>query len=428
VTAPAELRVTRMGAAGDGIAALADGTACFIPRALPGETVRVTSGPRGRDGVRARLDAVLTHSADRVAPPCAHFTQGCGGCAVQHWTPGAQAGWKRDRVAEALSRAGFPNAPVAPTIATPMGLRRRADLGLRRGPEGIRIGFHVAGSPEVLDLVACPVLDPRLVALIDPLRALLRRLPALRREGSGVVNLLDTGPDLLLRTDGPIGPAERALLAAFATQAGLPRIAWAQGSAVPEVAVQHGPVGIALSGVTVAPPPGAFLQASPAGEAAIIAAVLAGLPARLAGRGRIADLHAGLGTLSIPLAARGRVAAFEGDAAAVGALAAAAGRAGLPLAATRRDLARQPLGVAELAPFAAVVLDPPFAGAAEQAALLARSAVPVVVYVSCSPAALSRDARAFAQAGWQVTAATPVDQFVHSAQVEAVVVLARAKR
>ncbi len=428
MTAPIDLRVTRMGAAGDGIAVLPDGTTCFIPRALPGETVRAIPGPRGRDGVRASLDAVLAAAPDRVSPPCQHFAEGCGGCAVQHWDGGAQAGWKRGRVAEALSRAGFPDAPVAPTIATPMGMRRRADLALRRGAGGIRIGFHAGGSAEVLDLTECPVLDPRLVALLPPLRALLRRLPALRREGSAVVNLLDTGPDLLLRTDGPITPAERALLAAFATEAGLPRIAWAQGTAPAEVAVQHGPVGIALSGVTVAPPPGAFLQASPAGEAAIIAAVLAALPARLAGRGRIADLHAGLGTLSIALAGRGRVAAFEGDAAAVAALSAAAGRAGLPLAATRRDLARQPLTVAELAPFAAVVLDPPFAGAPDQAALLARSAVPVVVYVSCNPAALSRDVRPFAAAGWQVVAATPVDQFVHSAQVEAVVALTRSKR
>ncbi len=120
--------------------------------------------------------------------------------------------------------------------------------------------------------------------------------------------------------------------------------------------------------------------------------------------------------------------AFESDAAAVAALSAAAGRAGVPVTAQRRDLVRQPLSVAELAPFAAVVLDPPFAGAAEQATLLARSAVPVVVYVSCNPAALSRDGRAFAAAGWQVVAATPVDQFVHSAQVEAVVAFARPSR
>lgn len=211
------------------------------------------------------------------------------------------------------------------------------------------------------------------------------------------------------------------MLAAFAQAEGIPRIAWALKDGPAEVAAQLGPATIALSGVPVAPAPGAFLQASPEGEAAIIAAVLAALPAKLAGRGRIADLHAGLGTLSFPLAARGRVTAFEGDAAAVAALSAAAGRSGLPVTAMRRDLARQPLSAAELAPFAAVVLDPPHAGAPEQVALLARSAVPLVVYVSCNLAALARDAKAFALQGWRVGAATPVDQFVHSAQAEAVV-------
>jgi 23S rRNA (uracil1939-C5)-methyltransferase len=421
------LRIDAMGAAGDGIARDAAGT-LFVPRALPGELVEAEPGPRGRDGARARLVRVVEPSAARVAPPCAHFAEGCGGCAVQHWSPAAQADWKRERLAEALSRAGFPDARVAPTVTTPVGRRRRADLALRRVDGSVRIGFHAAGSAAVLDIAACPVLDPRLVALLDPLRDLLRRLPALRRAGSAVVNLLDTGPDLLLRTDGAPDAAGRALLAGFAAEAGLARIAWAGGDGAAEVAAQRGPVAIALSGVAVAPPPGAFLQASPEGEAAIIAAVLDALPQRLAGRGRIADLHAGLGTLSIPLAARGRVAAFEGDAAAVAALSAAAGRAGLRLAATRRDLARQPLGLAELAPFAAVVLDPPFAGAPEQMALLARSAVPLVVAVSCNPAALARDARAFARAGWQVAAATPIDQFVHSAQLEAVVAFARGAR
>jgi 23S rRNA (uracil1939-C5)-methyltransferase len=416
-----DLTIERMGAGGDGVAA----GPVYVPRALPGERVRVRPAGKRGDGQAAVLEAVLIPGHDRVPPPCPHFDDGCGGCAVQHWAPAAQAAWKQARLAEALARAGFPAAPVGPTVTTPPGRRRRADLALRRAPGGVVLGFHRAGSAEVLDLVACTVLDPRIVALFAPLRGMLRRLQALRRDGSAVVNLLDTGPDLLLRTDGPLTAADRALLAAFATEAGLPRIAWAARDGPAEIAAQHGPATITLSGAEVAPPPGAFLQASPEGEAAIVAAVLAALPARLAGRGRIADLHAGLGTLSVPLASRGRVAAFEGDADAVVALSAAAGRAGVRVTATRRDLARQPLTVAELAAFAAVVLDPPHAGAAEQAALLARSQVPVVVYVSCNPVALSRDARAFALAGWHVAAATPIDQFVHSAQLEAVVAFTR---
>jgi 23S rRNA (uracil1939-C5)-methyltransferase len=328
----------------------------------------------------------------------------------------------------ALARGGFPEAPVAETITTPPGVRRRADFAIRRGTDGLRLGFHAAGSAAILDIATCPVLHPRLVALLKPLRDLLPRLPALKRDGSAVLNLLDTGPDLLLRTDGTLDAAGRALLAGFAAAHGLPRIAWARSNGLPEIAAQLGPVAITLSGVAVTPAPGAFLQASPEGEQAIIAAMLAALPAKLAGRGRIADLHAGFGTLSLALARRGRVTAFESDGAAVAALANAAARAGLPLAATRRDLVRQPLTVAELAPFAAVVLDPPFAGAEEQAGLLARSAVPAVIYVSCNPQALARDLRFFADQGWRVDAATPIDQFLWSSQLEAVVALSRTNK
>jgi 23S rRNA (uracil1939-C5)-methyltransferase len=419
------LTVTAIGAGGDGIAHHA-GATIFLPHALPGEEVEAQLSGRRGDGQAGVVEAVLSPSPDRIAPPCIHFEQGCGGCAVQHWAPAAQAAWKRERLREALSRAGYPDAVVAETVTTPVGRRRRADFGVRRGPGGITIGFHQAGSAQLLDLVECIVLDPRLVALIAPMREMLRRLPALRREGSAVVNLLDTGPDIVLRTDGPITATERVALAAFARDCGIARIAWALKDGTAEVAAQTGPATIILSGAELAPAPGAFLQASPEGEAAIIAAVLAALPAKLAGRGRIADLHAGLGTLSIPLAKRGRVTAFESEALAVTALGAAAGRAGVPVTAVRRDLDRQPLTIAELAPFAAVVLDPPHSGAVEQVKLLARSAVPAVIYVSCNPAALSRDARAFSEAGWALAAATPIDQFVHSAQLEAVVAFTRA--
>ena len=419
-----EVLIERMGAGGDGIAP----GPIYVPQGLPGERLHVEINGKRGDGALATIHEILNPSLDRIAPACAHFLEGCGGCALQHWAPTPQAAWKRERLRVALARGGFAEAPVAETITTPAGARRRADFAIRRGTDGLRLGFHAAGSAAILDIAACPVLHPRLVAVLKPLRDLLPRLPALKRDGSAVLNLLDTGPDLLLRTDGTLDAAGRALLAGFAAAHGLPRIAWARGNGVPEIAAQLGPVAITLSGVAVTPTPGAFLQASPEGEQAIIAAMLAGLPAKLAGRGRIADLHAGFGTLSLALARRGRVTAFESDSAAVAALANAAAKAGLPLAATRRDLVRQPLTVAELAPFAAVVLDPPYAGAEEQAALLARSAVPAVIYVSCNPQALSRDLHFFADQGWRVDAATPIDQFLWSGQLEAVIALSRPSK
>ena len=427
----ADLLIERIGAAGDGVAALDDGTPVFVAGALPGERVRARLLGRRGEGQAAVAEAILAPGPDRVAPPCPHFLDGCGGCALQHWADAPYAAWKRERVAAALERAGYARPAVAEPARTPPRARRRADFALRRAPDGsVAIGFHLRGSSAVLDLTDCCILDPRLFALLDPLRIALRSLNALRREGSAIVNLLDTGPDLLLRTDAPLTPADRAALAAFAQAQAIARIAHARGDAAPETAAQLGPATIRFAGVEVTPPPGAFLQASPQGEAAIVAAVLAGLPERLSARARIADLYAGVGTLTFPLAARARTFAFEGAAEALAALDAAARRSGVArVEAHRRDLARQPLLPTELAQFAAVVLDPPYAGAAAQVAQIARAAhdarPPRVIYVSCNPAALARDAAVLRRAGYTLLAATPVDQFLWSAQIEAVAVFAR---
>lgn len=419
------LRITALGTQGDGVAALPEGGVAHVPGALPGETVTVR--PQGQ---RAALVAVTVASPERVAPPCPHVAEGCGGCALQHWDLAAQARWKRQRLAEALARAGYQDAPVAETVVTPADSRRRADLALKRAADGsVAVGFHPRGSTAVLDLRECHILRPELVALLPPLRIVLRRLGALARDGAAVVNLLDSGPDILLRTDKPLDPTGRRLLAAFAQQMGIPRIAWAQGTqpgaGVEETAAQSGPVRLMLGGVEVAPPPGAFLQASREGEAAIVAAVMAGLPAKLPARPHLLDLYAGIGTLSFPLSARGRVTAVEGSTAAVAALDAASRKAVARVAAVRRDLARQPFLPAELKAFDAVVLDPPYAGAAEQVAQLARSAVRHVVYVSCNPVALARDAAVLRGAGFGLVAATPVDQFRWSAHLESVVSFSR---
>ena len=395
----------------------------FLAGTLPGERILAQiSGKRGEGHVGEAVE-ILDASPDRVAPPCPHFLVECGACALQHWSMPAYAAWKRARLVDALERAGQPDAAVAEMVIAAPHTRRRADLALKRLHGGaMALGFHTRGSAAVADLSTCHVLDPALVALFRPLRELLRRMPGLKREGSAVLNLLDSGPDLLLRTDGPLDASQRAMLAAFGTAHGIPRIAWALKDGVVENAAQSGPVWLNLSGAKVAPPPGAFLQAAPEGEAAIIAAVMAGLSAqKLPVRARIADLYAGIGTLSFPLSAKGRVAAYEGDAAAISALDAAARKAGGKVEAIRRDLAYRPLLPAELNTFGAVVLDPPYNGAVEQVAQITRSKVPVVIYVSCNPVALARDAAMLVKAGFKVVSAVPVDQFRWSPHLESVV-------
>jgi 23S rRNA (uracil1939-C5)-methyltransferase len=391
--------------------------------ALPGEQVRARPVARRGEGWAATTEAVLAPSAERIAPPCPHFGT-CGGCALQHWQEDAYLAWKSGLLEVALRRAGYDAPALAPITCTPPRARRRMDLAVRRVGHAVRLGLHEAGGREVVDLRCCEVLHPALAALLDPLRAVLAELAALRREGSVAANLLREGPDLLLRTDAELSATDRARLAGFAQAHRLPRIAWARGAAAPEVAAQHGSATIAFHGVTVAPPPGAFLQASEAGEAAIVAVVLAGLPERLPARAHIAELYAGCGTLSFALAARARVAAFEGDAAACAALSAAANHSGLAgrITIAQRDLARRPLSAAELAGFATLVLDPPHAGAAAQMPPIIAARVPRVIYVSCNPAALARDAAMLRAGGYALVSATPIDQFRWSARLESVAV------
>jgi len=410
-----DLRIERMGAGGDGIATGPDGAPVYVPFALPGELVRVTPGARGA----ARLEAVLVPSPDRVAPCCPHHGI-CGNCLLQHWADAPYAAWKTTRLADALAQAGFQAIPLPPIARTPPRARRRADFALARREGRVVAGFHPRGGGPAYDLTDCPVLDPRLVALLPGLRAVLRQVPALRREGAAMVNLLDSGPDLLVRADAEPDQAARNRLIGFARAAGLSRIAWAAGRGRPEPVAVLRPPRITLSGVPVEPPPGAFLQASPQGEAGIVAATVAALD-DLKG-GEVIDLFAGIGTLSFALARRFRVRAVEGDAPALASLDRAARANGLgPRVRTEcRDLARRPLMGGELDRCAAVVLDPPYTGAAPQVAAIAASRVRRVVYVSCNPAALARDAGTLRKAGFRAVTAVPVDQFLWSPHLESV--------
>ena len=276
----------------------------------------------------------------------------------------------------------------------------------------------------IVDIEQCCVLDPALVGLLAPLRHMLTTMSGLRKAADLAINLLDNGADLLIRADAPASAADRVRLAAFADAHHIARISWAVGAGVPETAAQFRVPVIDFGGAVVAPPPGAFLQASRQGEAAIMGAVRAALP-KLSARSLIIELYAGVGTLSLPLSAHGRVRAFEGAANAYAALRQAAG--GTRIEAVHRDLVRQPLQLRELKDAACVVLDPPFGGAPAQMEALAASGVPVI-YVSCSPAALTRDAAVLARAGYALTPVTPVDQFLWSAQVEAVCAFATMRK
>lgn len=419
--ATTRLTIERLGARGDGIATL-DGKLVYVPYALPGEVVQVEvglgkSGRRG-EGLAAALVRIERPSPERVEPPCRHFGF-CGGCAVQHLADNEYRQWKTGQIVEALGHRGLRDVPVEPMVVTPPQRRRRASFTAQKTRSGTILGFHERASHRLIDLSECPVMLPQIEALIGPLRGLLDKL---LRAGAAqtLVNATDTGLDVSIVARQPLDLAGREMLAGFAAAQSLARLSW-DGE---PVTTRRTPL-LELGELTVEPPPGAFLQASVEGEQAMRHALR-----RWIGKARsLADLYGGIGTLSLPLVPQFRVHLVEGDAAAV---AAAAKTARQPTARSRltveqRDLARRPLAPDELARFDAVVFDPPRAGAAEQAAMLAHSEVPTVIAVSCDPATFARDARLLADGGYRLETVLPIDQFLWSNHVELVAHFAKKR-
>lgn len=419
-----ELRLTieSLGARGDGIGTGADGTRLFVPFTVPGDEVLVrapqTAGPSaiGHAAGRGEVSAWLTRGPGRAEPVCPHFGR-CGGCALQHVESRAYTAWKRARVAAAVARAGADPALVAALVTTAAGQRRRARLAVRRSGSGIRVGFQQARSHALVDVAACPVLDPGLVALLPIVRRLFGAV--LRQPGQAadlLVTRLDAGAhDALLIGPDQLDLQARDALASFADAADLARLSWRRTDHDPIEPVAHRrPVSLSFGRRRVDPPPGAFLQATSEGEDALARFVLAAC----AEAGRVADLYAGCGSFALRLVESGpsgrSVLAAEGDAESLAALRAA----GAPVTTMLRDLARQPLEADLLRGFDAVVLDPPRAGAAAQTAAVANARVPTVVAVSCNPDTWARDARILGQAGYRLQRVVPVDQFLWSRHVE----------
>ena len=415
------LDIEAIGARGDAVARH-EGERVFVDDALPGERHRLHLEPADRQGHRGRSLERLTTSPERVAPPCPHYAD-CGGCALQHWRAAPYATWKRDRVVEALARIGLEDVPVAALVSVPPASRRRARFTAQQTREGIVVGFHQRRGAWITAISECSVLHPSLARLPGPLAPLLEAFPPPRGKALDVTAThSDTGIDLWIRHERHPPPDGLARLAAFAEAADLARLCW--GGRAPEILIERRRPAIRVAGLTLEPPPDAFLQATVASTETMMALTLAGL-----GEARhVADLFAGIGMLSVALLERGRVTAIDQDRGMLAALE-AAGRAGGRsdrLSVRVRDLMRRPLVAAELAAFDAVVLDPPRAGARAQAETLAQAAnVVTVVSLSCNPSTFARDARLLVDGGYRMETVTPIDQFLWSAHVEMIAVFRR---
>jgi 23S rRNA (uracil1939-C5)-methyltransferase len=220
-----------------------------------------------------------------------------------------------------------------------------------------------------------------------------------------------------VRGSGPLNPTQSIALARLAEKHRLARL-----TRHGELVARRAQPTVRMGRATVPLPPGAFLQATAAGEDALARLVAAHVGAAKS----VADLFCGVGPFALRLAERAKVTAADTDEAAVAALREAAKAPGLkPIAAERRDLFRRPMLAQEFARIDAVVFDPPRQGAEAQSRALAAAKVPVIVAVSCNPGTFARDAKILIDGGYRLTAVTPVDQFRYSAHVEIVARLVR---
>ncbi|KQN40713.1 RNA methyltransferase [Sphingomonas sp. Leaf407] len=387
--------IVRVAAKGDGVTA--DGR--HAPLAAPGD--------------RLLGDGTLIAGPHRQVPPCRHFP-GCGGCQLQHLDVESEAAFVADRVQGALTGQGL-SATVRPALLSPPRTRRRATLHAERRGRQVTLGFSEGASHRIVDLAECHILLPSLFAVVAPLRTLLAT--ALKDRSRADVHLaqVDQGVDVLIA--GPIadGLAAAEGLTRFAQEHGLARLSIDDGYGA-EARWEPEPVTITLGGVPVPFPAGSFLQATADGEAALVAAV----DAAIGSAAIVADLFAGLGTFTFTRPARTRVYAGEAGREAITALKAAAGRAGRVVAADHRDLFRRPLTPAEAERFDAIILDPPRAGAREQATTLAQAKAPIIAYISCNPSSFARDAKMLCEGGYRLDWVQPVGQFRWSTHVELV--------
>jgi 23S rRNA (uracil1939-C5)-methyltransferase len=405
-----EVSIVALDAHGHGLTA----HGAIVPGALPGERTLVKL-----EGKRAELVETLDPSPERATPICPWFGT-CGGCAAQHMSASLYREWKRGLVIDALESEGV-SAEVGALVDAHGAGRRRATFHARF-PHGRpdEIGFMRARSHDIIAIDACPLFSSGMTGAIPAAQALSGDLRGLMKPlDIGVTATLD-GLDIDLRGSGPLGRAETQKLTETADALDLARV-----SNHGEIVIERRPPRVAFGEALARLPPGGFLQATEAGEAWLADFALRAL----AGAKRVIDLFCGAGAFSLRLAGSHEVFAADADPAAISALTrAAATTPGLhKLAAETRDLFRRPLRADELAAFDGALIDPPRAGALEQARALVASTLPLVVSISCNAATFARDARILIDGGFQVESVTPLDQFRFSAHVEIAAVFRRPK-
>ena len=417
---------------GRGIAR-ADGKAIFIEGALPGETVSYASYRRKPSYEQARLTAIHEASAERELPRCTHFGV-CGGCSMQHLEARAQVAAKQRVLEDSLWHIGKlrPETLLRAVYGLAWGYRHRARLSVRLVPKkgGVLVGFHERGSSFIADMSSCEVLPRAISDLLVPLRRLIAALSSPTRLPQIELAVGEAVTVLVLRILDPLSAADEDLLRRFAAQHGIQF--WLQragpDSAAPFFPAEAPPLYYSLPefGVRLHFRPTDFTQVNHAVNRILVRQAMGLLDPRPGER--IADLFCGLGNFSLPIASRGaQVLGVEGNAELVRRAEANARENGLAARARFQsaNLFEAPacaaFGGKDGGGFDKLLIDPPRDGAVEVVKALREDGPRRIVYVSCDPATLARDAEVLVHVkGYRLAAAGVINMFPHTSHVESI--------
>ncbi len=421
---PVKLEIQILGDYGDGLAKLESGERVYVDGALPGEVVTAQIH-KGKDGsLRAAVDKVEVHAPERQTPPCKHYQQ-CGGCQMQHVNETTYRAWKEDKLLHQMNvRLGDGTKPqIIPAIYIPEGTRRRVSFSAIKQGKKMMIGYKQRRTNYIASIDECLLLTPQLNQLLQALKKYLPDMLADRRavdvmlqQSGNIADCLITGPLQMAGKKGrDLSFAVRDCAGQIVQETHIARISWRFNEReTPEILVQQESLYKDMGKFKPTLAAGAFLQPSSEGEKSLVNAVINALPDKAQ---RVADLFAGYGTFTGRLADKGLgVDAYEGETVAATAMQ----KAGHGHAYAR-DLFQQPLKEKELKVYDAVILDPPRAGAQKQCENLAKSIVPRIIYVSCSPNSFFKDAEHLIEkGGYTLTSLQMIDQFRWSTHVEVI--------
>ena len=414
---------------GLGVADL-DGRKVFVADALPGERVEIALRKRRRKMQEAGLIRVLEPSSSRVQPACEYFGR-CGGCALQHLQHAAQVSFKQQAVAEALKRIGNvePLEWLPAVVSEPWHYRRRARLGVKyvTAKNRVLVGFRERAGPYITDMRHCPVLRAPLDGLLGELAELIEKSSVRERLPQIEAAVADDAVALVLRVLAEPSAADVEAFRAFGAKHDID-LYWQRGGPGTIVPLDRArPLTYEMPelGLKYEFLPTDFVQVN-----AGINAELVSTAVRLAApepTDRVLDLYCGLGNFSLPLAQRaGALLGVEGDAGLVARAARNAAANGVGNARfVTADLMALGWGFYRER-WDVVVLDPPRTGAEAPVAELHSSGVRRLVYVSCHPATLARDARVLVEKhGFTLRVARVFDMFPHTHHIEALALFTR---